>query len=83
MIQVVVVIMLPIPFDSSGTIYHLCRVVSARLCNLQKTGADVIGSFSKFASNYQNFAIFEQNLYNAIPMTLASLIYKYGQQAFA
>ena len=49
----------------------------------KKTGFDVITSFSKFAANHQNFAIFAQNLYNAIPMTLASLIYKYGQQAFA
>lgn len=48
----------------------------------KKTGFDVITSFSKFAANHQNFAIFAQNLYNAIPMTLASLIYKYGQQAF-
>ena len=49
----------------------------------KKTGFDVITSFSKFAANHQNFAIFAQNLYNAIPMTLASFIYKYGQQAFA
>ena len=49
----------------------------------KKTGFDVIASFSKFAANHQNFAIFAQNLYNSIPMTLASLIYKYGQQAFA
>ena len=48
----------------------------------KKTGFDVIASFSKFAANHQNFAIFAQNLYNAIPMTLASLIYKYGQQAY-
>lgn len=48
----------------------------------KKTGFDVISSFSKFAANHQNFAIFAQNLYNAIPMTLASLIYKYGQQAY-
>ena len=49
----------------------------------KKTGFDVITFFSKFATNHQNFAIFAQNLYNAIPITLASLIYKYGQQAFA
>ena len=49
----------------------------------KKTGFDVIASFSKFAANHQNFAIFAQNLYNSIPMTLASLIYKYGQQVFA
>ena len=49
----------------------------------KKTGFDVIASFSKFAANHQNFAIFAQSLYNSIPMTLASLIYKYGQQAFA
>ena len=49
----------------------------------KKTGFDVISAFSEFAANHQNFAIFAQNLYNAISMTLASLIYKYGQQAFA
>ena len=49
----------------------------------KKTGFDVITFFSNFAANHQNFAIFAQNLYNSIPMTLASLIYKYGQQAFA
>ena len=52
-------------------------------CALKKTRFDVITSFYNFVANNQNLVIFAQNIYNAVSMTLASLIYKYGQQAFA
>ena len=49
----------------------------------KKTGKDITAPFSNFAMNHENLAIIMRNLYNVIPMTLASLIYKYGQQAYA
>ena len=48
----------------------------------KKTGIDVPGKVSEYLMNHQDFAIFAQNLYNVIPMTLASFILKYAQEAY-
>ncbi len=48
----------------------------------KKTGIDVPGMYSKFAMNNEGWHIFFMNLYNVIPMTLASFIIKYGQEAY-
>ena len=48
----------------------------------KKTGIDVPGMYSDFAMRHSNWHIFFMNLYNVIPMTLASFIFKYGQEAY-
>ena len=48
----------------------------------KKTGIDVPGMYSDFAMKHGNWHIFFMNLYNVIPMTLASFIIKYGQEAY-
>ena len=48
----------------------------------KKTGIDVPGKVSEYLIKHQNFAIFAQNLYNVIPMTLASFMLKYAQEAY-
>lgn len=48
----------------------------------KKTGIDVPGIYSDFAMKHGNWDIFFRNLYNVIPMTLASFIFKYGQEAY-
>lgn len=48
----------------------------------KKTGIDVPGMYSKFAINNEGWHIFFMNLYNVIPMTLASFMIKYGQEAY-
>ena len=46
----------------------------------KKTGVDVPGMYSGFAMRHSNWHIFFINLYNVIPMTLASFMVKYGQE---
>ena len=48
----------------------------------KKTGVDVPGMYSGFATRHSNWHIFFMNLYNVIPMTLASFMIKYGQEAY-
>ena len=48
----------------------------------KKTGIDVPGMYSDFAMRHGNWHIFFMNLYNVIPMTLASFMIKYGQEAY-
>lgn len=48
----------------------------------KKLGIDVPGKISEFAFRHNNWAIIIQNLYNVIPMTIASFMYKYGHQAY-
>lgn len=48
----------------------------------KKTGIDVPGMYSEFAMRHSNWHIFFMNLYNVIPMTLASFMIKYGQEAY-
>ena len=48
----------------------------------KKTGIDVPGMYSDFAMRHSNWHIFFMNLYNVIPMTLASFMIKYGQEAY-
>ena len=48
----------------------------------KKTGFDLPDKISSYITS-ENAAIIAQNLYNVIPMTLASFLYKWGRDAYA
>ena len=48
----------------------------------KKTGFDIPAKLSSYITS-ENKAIFARNLYNVIPMTLASFLYKWGRDAYA
>lgn len=48
----------------------------------KKTGIDIPAKLSSFITS-ENAAIFARNLYNVIPMTLASFLYKWGREAYS
>ena len=48
----------------------------------KKTGINIPAKISSYI-NSENAAIIAQNLYNVIPMTLASFLYKWGRDAYA
>lgn len=48
----------------------------------KKTGKDILSGLSQFMYNHENYGIIIQNIYNVLPMTIASFMYKYGYQAY-
>lgn len=48
----------------------------------KKTGIDIPAKLSSYITS-ENKAIFAHNLYNVIPMTLTSFLYKWGRDAYA
>ena len=48
----------------------------------KKTGIDIPAKISSYITS-ENKAIFARNIYNVIPMTLASFLYKWGRDAYA
>lgn len=48
----------------------------------KKTGIDIPAKLSSYITS-ENAAIFARNIYNVIPMTLTSFLYKWGREAFA
>ena len=48
----------------------------------KKTGIDIPAKLSSYITS-ENAAIFARNIYNVIPMTLTSFLYKWGRDIFA
>ncbi len=70
------------PLIKTSSFITFCAWVFPLYFLYKKTGVDVPGMYSDFAMRHGNWHIFFMNLYNVIPMTLASFIFKYGQEAY-
>lgn len=70
------------PLIKTSSFITFCAWVFPLYFLYKKTGIDVPGMYSDFAMKHSNWHIFFMNLYNVIPMTLASFIFKYGQEAY-
>ena len=70
------------PLIKTSSFITFCAWVFPLFFLYKKTGIDVPGMYSDFARRHSNWHIFFMNLYNVIPMTLASFIFKYGQEAY-
>ncbi len=70
------------PLIKTSSFITFCAWVFPLYFLYKKTGIDVPGMYSKFAINNKGWHIFFMNLYNVIPMTLASFMIKYGQEAY-
>ncbi len=70
------------PLIKTSSFITFCAWVFPLFFLYKKTGIDVPGMYSDFAMRHGNWHIFFMNLYNVIPMTLASFIFKYGQEAY-
>ena len=70
------------PLIKTSSFITFCAWVFPLYFLYKKTGIDVPGMYSGFATRHSNWHIFFMNLYNVIPMTLASFMIKYGQEAY-
>lgn len=70
------------PLIKTSSFITFCAWVFPLYFLYKKTGVDVPGMYSDFAMKHSNWHIFFMNLYNVIPMTLASFMIKYGQEAY-
>ena len=70
------------PLIKTSSFITFCAWVFPLFFLYKKTGIDVPGMYSDFAMRHGNWHIFFMNLYNVIPMTLASFMIKYGQEAY-
>ncbi len=70
------------PLIKTSSFITFCAWVFPLYFLYKKTGIDVPGMYSDFAMRHSNWDIFFRNLYNVIPMTLASFMIKYGQEAY-
>lgn len=70
------------PLIKTSSFITFCAWVFPLYFLYKKTGIDVPGMYSDFAMKHSNWHIFFMNLYNVIPMTLASFMIKYGQEAY-
>ncbi len=70
------------PLIKTSSFITFCAWVFPLFFLYKKTGIDVPGMYSDFAMRHSNWHIFFMNLYNVIPMTLASFMIKYGQEAY-
>lgn len=70
------------PLIKTSSFITFCAWVFPLYFLYKKTGIDVPGMYSDFATRHSNWHIFFMNLYNVIPMTLASFMIKYGQEAY-
>ena len=70
------------PLIKTSSFITFCAWVFPLYFLYKKTGIDVPGMYSDFAMRHSNWHIFFMNLYNVIPMTLASFMIKYGQEAY-
>jgi len=48
----------------------------------KKTGIDIPAKFSSFFNRTESLSIIGQNLYNLIPLTLASFLFKWGKDLY-
>ena len=70
------------PLIKASSFITFCAWVFPLYFLYKKTGIDVPGMYSDFAMRHGDWHIFFMNLYNVIPMTLASFMIKYGQEAY-
>lgn len=71
------------PFSKIGTFIANCCWFFPTYALYKKTGIDIPAHVSNFMMNHENWSIFIRNLYNVIPMTIASFLYKGCSSAYA
>lgn len=70
------------PLIKASSFITFCAWVFPLFFLYKKTGIYIPGMYSNFAMKHENWDIFFRNLYNVIPMALASFMIKYGQEAY-
>lgn len=70
------------PLQKIAQVISFCLWYFPAYALYKKTGIDIPAKISSFITS-ENKAIFAWNLYNVIPMTIASFLYKWSRDAYA